>query len=1008
MAKKSTGTARKNALVERKNEGGVGPKLDWTDEWRMATGRYADPLIVQKMHNKQNAFMREVVAEADPIASVLTHAFAENAAAKMIKFYESDQLDSPEIMMDLRAMLKVFKFQEYMKEVMLRGQTHGWWLIYPFVDEENQIPMVEIYSEYECEALRIHYDLNNKIQWYDVHFIPRVGFNRQTALRAVNRRFAKEQVMHGTRGTWRYGFGYSVFEGSWDAITKLREESHTNAFKQKIMPFVRVPDSWSKEQIDNFMAALSKIDMMSAMVMKAPLNEMTGEYQELPAVTWATPANNTPTKSSQGSGGSVSDLSSEWSRLTGATRRSVAYFVGGGALSASRAAAGVDSLDDLDADINDFNQYIDEFIIPFVKWFAATIGYALPDSFTVKGWWEWTRDEALYAKVVSEQQKTAAMNQIQQDQLQDKDRTNLIGDRQEIIQSIKDMAIKKDLTDEDKLFQSRVNLYHNNHPDQTIEESLMEVVAEIAHERRLNYLTESINQQYNHQNKMDYNDCERMALMVKTLAANRNNIIPNTIVPVNSISGNTEYAFLEQPDLDNQPEALWVKFKNPYGWYRYQERGEDMAAIADRIYQQGGEAVWKDLRGLDNTPRDENGKLPKGIPRAPAASRDPAPLAGRPHDAYGIPYQGMGSQGPKGALFTDMVAEGKVDMEQQLAEVPAEPEAHGIEQPSDYGILSEGPVAPPITIQAGGDLWDGVNTTAQTPSMSTIQDMTPKVEESGFGAKLKGLFMKAFGKTKIGRVISAAKQIKQGMFDNQSNIFNSDFGAIKQNIGIPIELDESYDKTLEYHPLLQQYNSVSGMRKNLHIGYEKAHELLDQEEKDCVRWNLAALATAMHTSNPFIYKMGDGYRIEYICPDSLRQLEGAEVPYGLWHNLDNESSTELPDWQIIGSYKVDQITGEKDLSTIKYIEGWEEKARVVIERLKEMGYLEDPSVRDWALNFIENVKKGIHGDVSTGIVTDVKYNKEKNKWVQTNIKLKSVSAVPIGNCTKPYCSTKNV
>jgi len=123
LAKKNTQTkaltVKRNGTVKRNANPATG--LDLTDQYQYSMGRYVDPLILYKIHNKANAEMREVVAEADPIASVLTHHFAESANTKMIKFYESDQLGSPEILQDFRSMLKLFKFQEHCKMVMLRG-----------------------------------------------------------------------------------------------------------------------------------------------------------------------------------------------------------------------------------------------------------------------------------------------------------------------------------------------------------------------------------------------------------------------------------------------------------------------------------------------------------------------------------------------------------------------------------------------------------------------------------------------------------------------------------------------------------------------------------------------------------------------------------------------------------------------------------------------------------------------------------------------------------------------
>lgn len=1170
MVKSKVLTVKKNGAI-RKNANGT-PNIDLEDLVRYTTGRYVDPLVLNKFHNKQVAMMREVVAEADPIASVLTHHFSEASWAKMPKFYESDQLDSPEIMQDLRAMLKLFKFQEYGKDVFLKGQTHGWWIMYPFVDEETQVPLMEIYSEYECEAKYIHYDLQNNILWYQIVYIPRVGFSRQTNLRQVNRHFAKEQVMHGTRGTWRYGFGYSVLESSWDAITKLREESHTNAFKQKIMPIVRVPDEWEKEQINEFMTVLSKMDTMSGMVLKAAIDPGSGEYSDLPTVNYATPANQTPSKSGQGGGGSVSDLSSEWSRLTAATRRSVAYFVGGGALSASRAAAGVDSLDDVDEDIIDFNLYIDEFIIPFVRWFAELIGYTLPDSFTVKGWWEWTRDEALYNKVLQEQQQQeAAMAKIQGDQLSNADRKNLRRQNMKYSHS----ALKK-ISEAHPELQSKfetdddfITIYHtdtaerikqfeeegyipsdtfwtinrpNKFGEKTIslqieKERAKEMFAEdpaeengelvesewLSHDQiyaleDLDFTSDPDIKKHNPNNKSEskgdsdktpgehskfwgvygshkkqgesdqqaYENTKRelnnsmdkteLLSLMKDLARlpdtnPQDQLIQNKLNQKLKESTDPQKAAMDvvkeivnehnnqivQANLDycirnnlNMPMAavasstvkgvglfenkVLVEYHNPtsqgHSKYAYDLGSEEKAQQSWSDLMQAtskGGYIWDNFRGDKIGPAYGTGSPTPGgtyaslVPYEPY-TRNPVGFIGAPdratfeEQASELQKFKMESVGPSGSVLG--------------SERYAQPEARGFQsmQPSVFYTEAEMRGGEPSTRDPNLTQAPSTSPMQQTQGltpMTTIGEYkglvsdNPSTQTSAKPAYAAGSFIygptgtpQAYEQRPKGmKTKTEATTGGMGIDDTMGgfpSIWNVSAKNIKPNIGFQIDNPKEIDPKFYLHPLLQQYGSAYAIRKNLHIGDKKVALLLEEEDKDCDRINMAALATAMNTQNPFVYRVGDGYRIEYICPDSLKQLEGVEVPFGVWHNLDNEESATLPDWQIIGTYKVDSITGEKDLSTIKYFDDWESRTSKILDKLKETAYYHDKQIKDWVDHYIENVKKGVHGDISTGIVTDVKYSKEKNKWIQTNIRLKSVSAVPMGNCTKPFCATKNL
>jgi hypothetical protein len=1174
MPKKST---RKNTAVSttkqavRKNAGDTGlPTYDPYGNNQMGyavRGRYVDPLVFYKKHNKDIPEAREAVAEADAIASVLTYCFANAAWSKMPKFYESDQLDAPEIMQDLRALLKVNKFEEIGKTVFLKGETHGWFLNYPFLNPTTGLPSCEIYSEYECPALMIHYDMDNNIEWYRIQVVPRVTLARRTALRQINRTFYPQQVIHGTRGEWQFGFGHSVFEGCWDAITKLREESHVNAFKQKVMPWVKVPQDWSDTQIDDFLRLLSEMDNFTGMIMRSHEN-MDGTQSDLPLITWATPVNNTAGKSGQGSGGSVSDLSSEWARLTASTRHSVGYFTGGGAISASMAAAGVDSLDDFFVDVENFNQYLDSFIIPYVRWFAAAANYPLPDSFTVKGWWEWTRDEAIAAQNAAqnlqiEMQQQAIMQKAQdaeEEDTEDEEEGDFDEDEELekteakqnmkqlnalLLADIKQRAQQRDDVRYDlipklnageipTLFSVEVG---ERGPNNQVIRHYYEIQANDQADARIrairqysltygkNFMYVRDNTRTNVDNTEFVAKCNIAQTAIEQLlntettneqykqaiSTIRQNISPNVILPVNSASENVEQVMLEPGQ--GGADTLWVKYKSPYDWYSYQDTSKDMNQIGDLVQAKGGDAVWSQLRGLGNAPLDENGHLPKGIPKKhPKGPAKPTPLAGKPHDVYGSAYKGE-HKGPDGIQIGDIVGDGSamgtpefgnvIDILRDIDQVKKSPGAATSEATSPIAVgTAVGASVGGVGAGVGGNLAqpnqgigasvssiskavgeEGVsefdpNLKHRNPSVGTdtstkSTEKKPYYEEwleRGGHAKFfyeKWMEKEDRGEKKALKAEALDKSLAKGPSGEKGSAFQALSSGLAESVGVGekketrkekiwgnritkkaksgldttknpkrkkgktkrtkmagsvkmtpiaplfkklnfgVQLDFVPDE-LKNHELLVDYNSVSGIRKNLHVGYETAMKMVYDPLESQLRLNLSAAANGFHVKNPYIYNINGRLRAEYICPEEIQKQVGKSAPYGIWHNLDDVEEPDLPEDQIIGDYIVESFDGEKETAKINYKPDWEARANRVLDKMRKLGYNNDPSVADWMDHYVDNVKKGIHGDISTAITTDVQFDSNKQRWIQRKINLKSVSAVHHGNCTKPLCTTKHV
>jgi hypothetical protein len=232
-------------------------------------------------------------------------------------------------------------------------------------------------------------------------------------MKSIHRALQRNQFFLITRGTYRYGFGNSVFAATWDAITKLREISHSDHFRQKIMPISVVPPDWSNDQIQEYQKALSNVDMMTAMVTRAAENPAGDIYPDLPRTTIDAMAGDVRRTSSVSSP-QISNLNSEWARLCAVCRHTVGFFVGGGVISASRAAAGVDQSSDVQACIDEFNLYRKS-LYPILEWVGLLFGITLPKQYVIKSHWEWERDEQLFADMQM-QQMTMAMQMDQTNQ----------------------------------------------------------------------------------------------------------------------------------------------------------------------------------------------------------------------------------------------------------------------------------------------------------------------------------------------------------------------------------------------------------------------------------------------------------------------------------------------------------------------------------------------------------------------------------------------------------------
>lgn len=391
-------------------------------------GRYNDPLVLQKIHDVTNPYHRERVGFEDPIAGALLFEYWFRAWNEYPKFYASDEQQAPEIMLKTRLFLTSIKFNQIVTIFQTLQSIHGWCGIKLWI-ENGQLHYF-IWSEYQCPPSGIMRDNRDEIQMYQISKRPRIPLNRTTAnfrsdtMLLISR--YDPDVILTTRGSWdaTYGFGLSLFEGTWDIFTKLREESHANAFRARIFPKAIVPTDWSDTQVESYFKGIAEMDATNCLIARAGKDATGAMYADIPNVTWDSPGAASKPKSSEGGGGVFSDLSSEWVRLCSKTQHSIRYFTGnpGGAL----AAAGVDQYDDVATDILNFSP-CQEFVDKFLQWCMLKAGIQLDyvPGFRMKCAQQWRRDEQALLTQQMQQQQIDQQSQPKQNNALLVDRKNI-------------------------------------------------------------------------------------------------------------------------------------------------------------------------------------------------------------------------------------------------------------------------------------------------------------------------------------------------------------------------------------------------------------------------------------------------------------------------------------------------------------------------------------------------------------------------------------------------------
>ena len=168
----------------------------------------------------------------------------------------------------------------------------------------------------------------------------------------------------------------------------------------------------------------------------------------------------------------------------------------------------------------------------------------------------------------------------------------------------------------------------------------------------------------------------------------------------------------------------------------------------------------------------------------------------------------------------------------------------------------------------------------------------------------------------------------------------------------------------------------------------KIKELISALHHHSTRVNRVSYGNSVKAGHPYNY----GGEDEFVCVPSYKKNIGKTVPLGIYHNLDNKGDINLPEWQVIGTHEVigwdDELGGEIA------------KNNYDIDKIDL--FFNTRNERNWIWE--DYLSKNIEPPISGAYTCNVKTINDKN-W-QINIKLKSMSFVPDGNCPWDICNFK--
>lgn len=417
-------TSRLNKAF-RRNAKPLGMKTAYEDMFKTNSDRYTDRLVIDGIQNIMNPVHRERVAYEDPLCRLFTWDFQMKGWDEYPKFYESDQLDAPEIMPEVRALLMDLKFHQPAIVQGVLKQIHGWETTIMDIRIDQTKTKLEldytIFSERQCYPQDIIRE-GKQVKAWRVQLFPQLPLNRtpmSANLEQITIPNGKPNILFDTRGeelsSW--GYGYSKLEHLWDPITKLRLESDADSFRKAIFPISIYPPDWEQPEIDKFFEKMSNLSRTTAAAFPAAQDGEGKLYDTIPSLTFMSPSDD----AKQSGSGQFGGLSSEWTRLLSASKHTMGYITGGGAISASQSAAGVDLSDDEQENIYEWNLINKTYIRKFLTYLEQKGVIELPPSFTIKCAWQWKHDEMMVMQSLMAENQILAENEAKSQQKEEKE-----------------------------------------------------------------------------------------------------------------------------------------------------------------------------------------------------------------------------------------------------------------------------------------------------------------------------------------------------------------------------------------------------------------------------------------------------------------------------------------------------------------------------------------------------------------------------------------------------------
>lgn len=413
--------------------------------------RYRNPIVANHINNISDPMHRWLIANNDKIGKSLTKNYLRRAFQRDIGFFDGPEPEAELIPVndDILAVLNEMNAYDWFYKAGMNSFVHGWQGTKPEFEKNKKGELLEVdftkcYGEHEIPPERIYrytigevmqreYEISegyldengeplqpiklNDIKYYQLSFLPTLPLYRsqkQNNIYQIQYEIIyAQQMFHTTLGTDNYGFGNSVFEGVWDSIIKLAEQSENDHFRQSIFTKAVFNPDWSPEEAQDFMNKYVYAMNNQEIFGTWPIQDADGKVvRDIPDVNMLNHVQDgSPGKSSSGGGVFGINLSSEWANLTLETGYSIRYFTGhpGGALS----AASEDTLSDVLNHISRFTS-MNKFVIkPFLKMLQAL--EILPpanedgsglnfDKIWIKTWWEQDVNKQLLAEVGEEEE----------------------------------------------------------------------------------------------------------------------------------------------------------------------------------------------------------------------------------------------------------------------------------------------------------------------------------------------------------------------------------------------------------------------------------------------------------------------------------------------------------------------------------------------------------------------------------------------------------------------------